>query len=185
MSMEFSGSSSVPCGTAGRIRRFFLSEMSGSPEPPPERPGVRVFRAWRYWDVRGVPFVATAMSAFFLVLGGILIGLTRALPWVSVLLIVTGIGVPLVLFPGKVAAFYPYAVQVEEGRGLRFYTPLGDIYFPIDQVRKVRWSWVYGGWVVSLKRRYGLLSGFLIHFAWGRQGRELAQAIGEELARRA
>jgi hypothetical protein len=183
--MESSGLSSVRLRIAGRVRRFFLMELFRSPSPPPETPGVRVFRAWRYWErnVRGVPFVATAVAVFFLVLGGILIGLTKALPWVSVLLILTGIGVPLALFPGKVAAFYPYAAELEEGRGLRLYSPLGDIYFPIEQVRRVRWSWVYGGWVVSLKRRYGLLSGFLIHFAWGRQGRELAQAIEEELAR--
>ncbi len=183
--MELSGFSSKLPRVAGRVRRFFLMEVSGSPGPPPETPGVRVFRAWRYWDVRGLPIFAIVMAGFFLVLAGILIGLTETLPWVSVLLILYGIGVPLVLFPGKVAAFYPYATALEEGKGLRFYTPLGDIYFPIDQVRRVRWSWVYGGWVVSLKRRYGLLSGFLIHFAWGRQGRELAQAIGEELAHRA
>jgi len=103
---------------------------------------------------------------------------------VSVLLILTGIGVPLVLFPGKVAALYPYAAEVEQEKGLRFYSALGEIYLPIDQVKGVRWSWVYGGWVVSLNRRYGLLSGFLIYFAWGRQGRELTQAIREELARK-
>lgn len=182
--MELFSSSSVPSGIAGRVRRFLLMEVSGAPGPPPETPGVRVFRAWRYWDPRGFPIVATAMAAFFLVLGGILIGLTGALPWISVLLILNGIGGPLVLFPGKVAALYPYAVQIEEGRGLRFYSPLGDIYFPIDQVKRVRWSWVYGGWVVSLKGRYGLLSGFLIHLAWGPKGRELARAIEAELAHR-
>lgn len=185
--MELSGSSSVPSGIAGRIRRFFLTEVSGSPEPPQERPGVRVFRAWRYWErnVRGLPVVEIGVATFFLVLGGILIGLTRTVPWLSVVLILCGIGVPLILFPGKVAALYPYAVELEEGRGLRFYSALGDIYLPIEQVKGVRWSWVYGGWVVTLKRRHGLLRGFLIHFAWGRQGRELAQAIEEELARRA
>jgi hypothetical protein len=148
---------------------------------------VRVFRAWRYWErnVRGVPFVAAAVAGFFLVLGGFLIGITRALPWASVLLILTGIGSPLLLFAGKVAALYPYAAELEEGKGLRFYSALGDTYFPLDQVRRVRRSWLYGGWVVSLNRRYGLLSGFLIHFAWGRQGRDLAEAIGQELARRA
>lgn len=182
---ELSDCSDVRTGIWGRARRFLLRDLSGSPTPPAETPGVRVFRAWRYWDPRGLPFLATAMSAFFLVLGGILIGLTRALPWVSALLILNGIAVPLVLFPGKVAALYPYAVQIEEGRGLRFYSALGALYFPIDQVKGVRWSWVYGGWVVSVRQRYGMLSGFLIHFAWGPQGRDLAQAIVVELARRA
>lgn len=184
--MELPASSSVPAGIAERTRRFFLRELSGSPGPPPETPGTRVFRAWRYWerDVRGLPYFAVAMSCFFLVLAGILIGLTKGVPWVSVLLVLTAIGGPLFLFPGRVAALYPYAVVIEEGRGLRFYSGLGDIYLPIEQVKGVRWSWLYGGWVVSIKRRYGLISGFVIHFAWGRQGRELVRAIKEELAHR-
>jgi hypothetical protein len=86
-------------------------------------------------NVRGLPVVGIAVAIFFLVLGGILIGLTRTLPWVSVLLILTGIGVPLALFPGKMAALYPYAVELEEGRGLRFYSALGDVYLPIEQVK--------------------------------------------------
>jgi len=174
-------------GIAGRVRRFFLMELSGSDSPLPGRPGLRVFRAWRYWerDVRGLPFFATAISAFFLVLGGILIGLTEALPWVSVLLILTGVAVPLALLPGKVAALYPYAAEIEGGAGVRFYTPLGKVHIPVDELKRVRWSWVYGGWVVNFKNRYGLLSAFIIHVAWGRQGRELARAIEEELIRRA
>jgi hypothetical protein len=180
--MELPRSSSVMSGIAGRIRRLFLMELS--PNPPPEVPGGRVFRAWRYWNSGAIPIVGASTAAFSLVLGGILIGLTRTLPWISALLMVYGVATPLVLFPGKLAALYPYAVVLEEERGLRLYTPLGAIYFPIEQVKGVRWSWVYGGWVVTVKKRYGLLSGFLIHFAWGRQGRELAQAIGEELARR-
>jgi hypothetical protein len=134
--------------------------------------------------VRGWPLVAVAVATFFLVLGGLLVALTRTVPWGSVLLIATGLAVPLALFPGKVAALYPYAVELDEGKGLRFYSALGDIYLPIEQVKGVRWSWVYGGWVVALKRRYGLLGGFLIHFAWGGQGRELARAIEQELARK-
>jgi hypothetical protein len=125
------------------------------------------------------------MGLFFLVLGGILIGATGKLWWLPVFLILDAVGGLLALFPGKVAALYPYAVAIEEGAGLRLYNPLGALYFPIDRVKGVRWSWVYGAWVITVKRRYGLLSGFLIHFAWGRQGRELARAIEGELAHRA
>ncbi len=184
--MKLFGSSRVPAPIPDRVRRFFFMELSRCPGPPPQKPGVKLYRAWRYWErnVRGVPFVVTTVAVFFVVLGCALIELSRALPWVSVLLILTGIGVPLVLFPGKVAAVYPYAVEIEEGKGLRFYSPLGDIYLPIEHVKTVKWSWLFGGWAVTLKERYGLLGGFLIHFAWGRQGRELAQAIREELARR-
>lgn len=149
----------------------------------PER--TRVFRASRYWakNVRGLPIVLVSVAAFFLVLGGILIGTTGTVSWVSVVLIVGGICVPLATFPGKVAALYPYAAEIQEGKGIRFYSALGDTYFATDQLKAVRWSWVFGGWVVTLKRRYGLLSGFLLHFGWGSQGRELAQAITEELGR--
>ncbi len=181
---ELSGSSNVSLGVWGRVRRFLLRDLSGSPSPPPQGPGVRVFRAPRYWErnVRGWPFATVPIVLFFLVLGGVLIGLTGTLPWISVLLILDGVAAPLVLFPGKVAALYPYAVVIEEGTALRLYNPSGVLRFPLDQVKGVRWSWVYGAWVIAVKRRYGLLSGFLIHFAWARQGRELAQAIGEELA---
>lgn len=161
-------------------------QLLGSCDLRPGAPGTRMFRAWGYWrrNVRGLPVVGVAVATFFLVLGGVLVGLTRTVPWVSVLLIASGIGVPLALFPGKVAALYPYAVELFEGKGLRFYSALGDIYLPIEQVKGVRWSWLYGGWVVTLKRRYGLLGGFLIHFAWGGQGRDLARAIEQELARK-
>jgi hypothetical protein len=162
-------------------------QLPGFPNLPPEVPGTRIFRAWGYWgrNVRGWPVVAVAIATLLLALGGVLVGVTRAVSWVPMLLIVTGIGVPLALYPGKVAALYPYAVEVDEGKGLRFYCALGDAFFPMNELRGVRWSWVYGAWVVSLNRRYGLLSGFLIHFAWGKQGRELVRAIEEELARKA
>lgn len=180
-------SSGVLPGIARRIRRFFLVELSRSPSPPPERPGVTVFRAWRYWErnVRGAPFVPMVGAPFFLVLAGILIGLSRSLPWISVLLILTGVSTPILLLLGKVAALYPYAAEIEARKGLRLYTPLGKVYIPVDELKRVRWSWLYGGWVVNVRKRYGLLSGFIIHIAWGHEGRELARAIQEELGRTA
>ena len=101
-------------------------------------------------------------------------------------------GVGLILFAitavwgvlaGNLAAVYPYAVEIEEGKGFRFYAPFKQFYIPSQEVERVKWSWLWGGCVVRLRKRRGLLVGFIIHFAWGRQGRELAQAISQELSR--
>ncbi len=84
--------------------------------------------------------------------------------------------------PGNLGAAYPYAVEIEEGIGFRFYVPFRQFYVPIQEVKRVKWSWLWVGWVVRLRQRRGLLSCFIIHRAWAQQGRELAQAIGEQLS---
>lgn len=99
-------------------------------------------------------------------------------------LIVFAIAAVWALIPGNLGAAYPYAVEIAEGKGLRFFTPFKQIYIPIEEVKLVTRSWVSGGWFVKLKRRRSLLPGFIIHVARGRQGRELAQAIEQELSQR-
>lgn len=120
----------------------------------------------------------------FLVVGGVLIGLTGHVGLLSGVLMLIAVAVPLILLPGKVAALWPYATEVEQGKGLRFYARFKEIYVLVEEVDRVKWSWLWTGWVVRLKRRRGLLTGFIIHVAWGRQGRELAEAIERELARK-
>jgi len=182
--MEFSNSSSKP--TAGRVRRFLFRELSGSPTPAPESPGVRTFHAPRYWksNVCGAVAAGIGATGLFIVIGGILAWGSQR--WEGRLwgagLILFAIVAVWVLLPGNLGAVYPYAVEIEEGKGFRFYAPFKQFYIPAQEVKRVKWSWFGGGWVVKLRRRRGLLPGFIIHFAWGRQGRELAQAIGEELA---
>ena len=185
--MELSGSSNVHPGFTGRVRRFLFRELPGSPGPPPETPGGRVFRAWHYWErnVQGVPFVVAGALGLFLVLGGILFWQSQGWEgrlWGVGLLLFT-IAAVWALLAGNLGAVYPYAVEIEEGKGFRFYAPFKQFYIPTQGVKRVKWSWLWGGWVVRLRQRRGLLPGFIIHFAWGRQGRELAQAIGEELSR--
>jgi len=187
--MELSGSSNVHPGITGRVRRFLFRELPGSPSPPPETPGVRVFRAWHYWErnVQGVPFVVAGALGLFLVLGGILFWQSQG--WEGRLwgvgLILFAIAAVWALLAGNLGAVYPYAVEIEEGKGFRFYAPFKQFYIPTQEVKRVKWSWLCAGWVVKLRKRRGLLTGFIIHVAWGQQGRELAQAIREELARSA
>ncbi len=181
--MELSRFSSL----RSRVRQVLFMQLPGSPNPPPQTPGVKVFRAWHYWErnLQGLPFVVAGVLGFFLALGGILLWQGRG--WEGRLW-----GVGLILFAitavwgvlaGNLAAVYPYAVEIEEGKGFRFYAPFKQFYIPSQEVERVKWSWLWGGCVVRLRKRRGLLVGFIIHFAWGRQGRELAQAISQELSR--
>ena len=103
---------------------------------------------------------------------------------VAFLLIANMIVALLVLFPGNLAAQMPYAVELEDGRGLRIYGPLKTVYVPVDEIKEVRRSWLHLGWVVKLSRRHRLLKSFVIHGGFGRQGSELARAIQEEIGRR-
>jgi hypothetical protein len=184
--MEFSNSSSMPM--AGRVRRFFFRELSGSPSPAPGTPGVRAFQAPRYWksNVCGAVAVGIGATGLFMIIGGILAWGSQH--WEGRLwgvgLILFAIAAVWALLAGNLGAVYPYAVEIEEGKGFRFYAPFKQFYIPTQEVKRVKWSWLWVGWVVRLRQRRGLLPGFIIHVAWG-QGRELAQAIGEELARSA
>lgn len=156
------------------------------PSPETEARAGRVFRASRYWEsnVCGAMVAGIAGAVFFLVMGGVFIWLTKSISWLPIAFILVAIAGPLILLPGNIAATYPYAVEIEEGKGLRFYAPFNEIYVPIEEVRLAKWSWLSAGWVVQLNKRRRLLTRFIIHAAWGRQGRELARAIEEELARR-
>ena len=184
--MEFSNSSSMPM--AGRVRQFLFKDLSGSPRPAPGSPGVRIFQAGRYWksNVCGAIAAGVGASVLLVIVGGILAWGSLHLEgrlW-GAGLILFAIAAVCALMPGNLGAAYPYAVEIEEGKGLRFYVPFKQFYIPIQEVKRVKWSWLWVGWVVRLRQRRGLLSGFIIHRAWGQQGRELAQAIGEQLPHR-
>ena len=157
------------------------------PSPHVSAPDARVFRAWHYWEsnVCATAVAALGVCALFLVLAGQMVWLTKSISWLPALLILNGIGAPLALLLGNLAAFYPFAVEIQQGKALCFYAPFKKIRVPIHDVDRVKWSWLWVGWVVRLKERRGLLKWFIIHAAWGRQGRELARAIEVELGREA
>ncbi len=159
--------------------------MAIFPSPGPARPGVQIFLAPRLWEfnVCGAVVAAVVGGVLLLVIAGILIWQTRRLEWLALLLVLNVvIGAPLMFRPGNLVAMFPYAAELEEGKGVRFYTPFNGIYVRIEEIKQVRWSYARTGWVVKLKRRHGLVGRLVIHAAWGAQGRDLAGAIEHELA---
>lgn len=103
-------------------------------------------------------------------------------------LIVTIVATLIATFPGNLIAAVPIAVDLEEGKGLLLHAPLKKLYIPLEDVRAVRDSTVgqifQQGIVVKLNKRHGLMKSFIIHVAFGEQGRKLARAIQQELSRR-
>lgn len=159
--------------------------MTIFPSPAALRAGVRVFRAARLWEfnVCGAAVAAVGGAILFLAVAGVEIWVARAVTWPALLLILSvAVGVPLIFPPGNLVAMFPYAAEVEEGRGVRFYAPFNSLYIQIEELEQVRWSYARTGWVVKLKRRRGLVGRLVIHAAWGLQGRDLAGAIEHELA---
>lgn len=169
---------------ADRVRRLFFRELSASPSPAPGTPGARTFQAGRYWksNVCGAITAGIGATGLFVIVGAILAWGSQH--WQGRLwgagLVLFAVAVFCALVPGNLGAAYPYAVEIEEGKGFRFYAPFKQFYIPTQEVKGVKWSWLWVGWVVRLRQRHGLLRSFIVHRAWGQQGRELAQAIGEE-----
>jgi hypothetical protein len=91
----------------------------------------------------------------------------------------------LLLFPGNGVAQFPSAVEIDEGRGICLYALFKRLYIPIDDIRDIRKSFYRQGYVVRLKRRHRLLTKFIIHWFFGEQAEPLANAIREEIQRRA
>jgi hypothetical protein len=166
-----------------------MRPLSIFPLPDPESREARAFRAWRYWEtnVCGSAVAALGALVIFCIVGGILLWGAQSgegrLGGAGMILF--AIAAAFALLQGNLASFWPYAVEIQNSEGLWVYAPFKRFYVPIEEVKRVKWSWLWAGWVIKLGKRHGLLTCFIIHAAWGRQGRELAQAIGEELARKA
>jgi MFS family permease len=188
--MESLGSpSSIARKIRERIHRFFFMELSSSPSAIPDNLGMKVFCAHRFWksNVCGAVVGGIAGAVLFVIVGGLLLCQShgwRGWLWGSGL-ILYAVVMTLALFWGNLAALYPYALEIDEGKGFRFYVPFKKLYVPTGEVKRVKWSWFVLGWVVKLRHRRGLLPCFIIHVAWGQQGRDLAKAIEQELALRA
>ena len=88
------------------------------------------------------------------------------------------------LIPGNLVAAYPYAVSVEEGKGLELHAPLKKIFIPIEDIGEVKTSYLQPGYVVRLKQRHRLLTSFLIPTFFGDQAEPLANTIRQEIQRR-
>ncbi len=153
-----------------------------------ENPELRRFEAARLWEsnVYGAIVAGIGGSVVLCAVAGILIYMARG-PGVYLVaggMITSAVIGLLCLFPGNLVAVHPYAVELEQGKGLRLLAPLKKVYIPIDDVKEVRRSYLQLGWAVKLSRRHGALTRFSIHGGFGRQGKDLARAIQEEIARR-
>jgi hypothetical protein len=158
-------------------------------ETPGSETVPRVFKAGRFWDfnVFGAALAGAGAGTLMVVMMGLVVWLN---PTPRNVLFAAGLAVVIVLsllclLPGNLIAAYPYAVSLEEGRGLELRAPMKRVYVPIEDVRDVRKSYLQPGYVVRLKRRRRLLKGFLIPWYFGDQAEPLANAIREEIRRRA
>lgn len=88
------------------------------------------------------------------------------------------------LVPGNAIAVYPYAVTVDQGRGLELHGVLRRVYIPASDLRDLRRSHLQPGYIVRLTHRRGLLGSFIIPWYFGDQAEPLAAAIREEIDRR-
>jgi hypothetical protein len=153
-----------------------------------EYPQVRRFQASRLWEfnVYGAIIGGLGGGAILLVVAGILIsdgiGLDQA-SFLAAFLITNVLAGLLLLYPGNLAVAFPYAVEIEHGRGLRLFGPMKNVYVPLMDVKEVRSSFLAFGWVVKLRRGQRALTAFTIHRGFGPEGRELACTIEQEIAR--
>ena len=148
----------------------------------------RIFKATRFWNSN--VFAAALAGA----LGGVLMLVVMGLvvsgnPTRNNILFASGLALVLVLsalcfLPGNLIAAYPYAVSIEEGRGLELRAVLKKLYIPLEEVREVKKSYLQPGYVVRLRRRHRLLKSFLIPWYFGDEAETLANAIREEIRRR-
>jgi hypothetical protein len=152
----------------------------------------RVFKASSVWtsNVWGATIAGIGGGLVISVIGGILL-FDSAGPQgttVGAVLIITIVATFLAIFPGKLIATVPIAVDLEEGKGLCLHAPLKRLYVPFDEVQKIRDSTLgqisQQGIVVKLNKRHGLMKSFVIHVAFGEQGKTLVRTIQQEISRR-
>jgi len=155
----------------------------------PESPPQRIFKAGQFWssNVSGAALGGAGAVILMLVMMGIVVWMKpdrENILFAATLTLILVVSM-LCFLAGNMGAVYPYAVAVQEGKGLQLYAPLKKLYIPIEDVRDVRKSILGQGYVVRLKRRHRLLTSFVIHSFFGDQAEPLANAIREEIRRRA
>ncbi|MGC1619953.1 MAG: hypothetical protein WA765_15800 [Candidatus Acidiferrum sp.] len=152
----------------------------------------RIYKASRYWDfnVWGATVAGIGMGILMSVVSAILLFDSEGPSGrrFGGFVILTIIATFLAMFPGNMLAAVPVAVELEEGKGLCLIAPLKKLCIPFNEVQEVRDSTLgqifQQGIVVKLNKRHGLMKSFIIHVAFGEQGRKLARAIQQEISRR-
>jgi len=149
----------------------------------------KLFKASRIWEfnVWGAMIGGIGGGLVLLVIAAILIfnSESPAGKLEGMILGLTIVATLLALFPGNLITTIPVAVELESGKGLYLVAPLKKLYIPMEEVREARdffSAWTpTPGTVVKLSKRHGLLKSFSIHWAFGEEGRLLAQAIQREI----
>jgi hypothetical protein len=148
----------------------------------------QIFRAGHFWNSNVCAAAIGGAGAGVLMLVVMTIVVSEN-PTRGNVLFAAGLAIVLIasaicLLPGNLIAAYPYAVSVEEGKGVELRAPLKTIFIPIEDVGDVRTSYLQPGYVVRLKTRHRLLMSFLIPSFFGDQAEPLANVIREEIQRR-
>lgn len=145
----------------------------------------RVFKAGRFWNsnVFGAALAGALGGVLMLV---VVVIVSSSNPTRENILFTVGLALVLVLtvlcfLRGNLIAAYPYAVSIEQGRGLELRAVLKRLYIPLDEIRDVQRSYLQPGYTVRLKRRHRLLKSFLIPWYFGDQAEPLANAIRDEI----
>ena len=150
--------------------------------------GPRLFKAGEFWSSN--VFAALLGGAGCGILLTLAMGIvlwenpTRGNVLFAVIVALNFIVGAVCLFPGNWIAAFPYAVAIDQGKGLEVYAPLKKLYIAIEDVDECEKSLLQQGYVVRLNRRYRLLKAFVIHRFFGDQADALAVAIQEEIFRR-
>ena len=147
-----------------------------------------IFRGSRYWVSNVWGATIAGLGAFILML---VVAAIRALlaPHLKGVLVAMGLEVviiagPLVSWPGNMLMAYPYEVIIEKGKGIRLRAAMKQLYIPSEDLQDVQESFSQG-YIVSLKRRRRLLTRFVIHRFFDKEGEPLIRAIQEEIGRSA
>ena len=119
-------------------------------ELTPEGAPQRVFKAGQFWssNVSGAALGGAGAVILMSVMMGIVVWMNPDRQNILFAATLTLILVASVLcfLPGNMGAVYPYAVAVQEGKGLQLYAPLKKLYIPIEDVRDVRKSFLGQGY---------------------------------------
>lgn len=147
----------------------------------------RLFKAGRFWN-SNVFGAALAGGLGGLLMLGVMGIVVLQSPSTHNIVFAAALGVVLVLsvlcfISGNLIAAYPYAVSLDEGRGIELCAPIKSVYILTADLRDVRKAYLQPGYVVRLKRRHRLLKAFLIPWYFGDQAEPLANAIREEIRR--
>jgi len=150
---------------------------------------VQTFEAPRAWqsNVWAAAVAGICGSFVILIVAGIL-AFDSAGPSgqrAGVALALLAAGALAAAFPGNVIAGLPYKVELQPGTGLWLYAPLRKLFIPMAEVKEIRQSalsqLLQEGIIVKLNRRHGLLKSFTIHWAFGQEGKRLAEAINDQI----